>query len=256
SERLDSKRALEPRELNRPYNFELVTDGLKIGSQETQFDPRLASFNVSTDQWCQEDYPVTIDLPRPKRISALLPLVPVTFVQKRPEGCMAIIRVLEYDVTDLSKVRITWDGGKDLRATPCAALIKRYEDACQEQEGAKTKASDSSQEHVTPCPARSKELASYFAKSDAVFFFGTGLPPENKDVAHAKEFFNKYILASFPKLQDPLELADIRPGEVCRNQATSSHVEAPGAERLAPRFKEVAYMVDCTVSGPLVRFPR
>src|SRR5262249_51914274 len=25
SERLDSKRALEPRELNRPYNFELVT---------------------------------------------------------------------------------------------------------------------------------------------------------------------------------------------------------------------------------------
>ena len=199
---------------------------------------------------------MTIDLPRPKRISALLPLVPVTFVQKRPDACMAVVRVLEYDVTDLSKVKIAWDGGKDLRPTRCAALIKRYEDACREKEEGKSKASDSSQEHVTTCPARSKELASYFAKSDAVFFFGTGVPGGTKDLAHAVNFFNEQILRkSFPKLLEQLALAGVRPGEPCRNQATSSKMEATEAEQLAPRFTEVSYFPDCSIGGLIVRFP-
>jgi len=255
SEQIESKRALEPREANRRYNFELPTDGLRISSQETHIDPKLKSFYATTDLWCQEDYPMTIDLPRPKGISALLPLVPVTFKKNHQEACMAVVRVLEYDVTDLSRVKIAWNGGKDLRVTPGAALMKRYEDACREQEGGKSKASESSQEHVPSCEARSKELASYFAKSDAVFFFGTSLPAGTKDLVHPLTFFNDQILASFPRLRDRLELAEIRPGEVCRNQATSSHMEAPEAKQSAPRFTEVSYVDDCTIGGPLVSFP-
>jgi hypothetical protein len=255
SERIESKRALEPREANRRYNFELPTDGLRISSQETHIDPKLKSFYATTDLWCQEDYPMTIDLPRPKGISALLPLLPATFKKNHQEACMAIVRVLEYDVTDLSRVKIVWDGGKDLHVTPCASLIKRYEDACQEHERGKTDASDSSQERVTSCPARSKELAAYFAKSDAVFFFGTTVPADLKDLFHPLKFFNEQILASFPRLRDRLELAEIRPREVCRNQATSSHVDATEAEQSTPRFTEVSDMSDCTVSGPLVAFP-
>jgi hypothetical protein len=253
---MESKRPLEPREADRRYNFELPTDGLKINLRETQVDPRLKSFYATTDQWCQEDYPMTIDLPRPKKISALLPLLPVTFVEKRQEACMAVVRVLEYDVTDLSKVKIAWDGGKDLRVTRCAALIKRYEDACQQHGPEKTNAPDPDHEQVTTtCPARSKELASYFGKSDVVFFFGTGLPEGTKDSAHPKEFFNEKILASFPQLQNRLKLADVYPGKVCRNRSTSSHVEAPDAEPSAPRFTEVSYMPDCTMGGLIVSFP-
>jgi len=254
SEQIESKRALEPREAKRPFNFELPTDGLKISSEETQIDPRLRSFYASTDSWCQVDYPMTIDLPRPKKISALLPLVPVTFVQKRPEACMAVVRVLEYDVTDLSKVKIAWDGGKDLHVTPSAALIKRYEDACREHEEGKTRASDPSQEYVTSCPARSKELASYFAKSDAVFFFGTGLAKQ--DPVHSVKFFNEQILPSFPGLQKQFELKEVRPGEACRHQATSSNMETPEVEKSEPQFMEVSYVVDCSLGGLTVRFPR
>ena len=258
SERIESKRSLEPREADRPYNFELPADGLKISSQNTEIDTRLNSFNVSTDQWCQEDYPMTIDLPRPTRISALLPLLPVTFVEKHRDACMAVVRVLEYDVTDLSKVKIAWDGGKDLRVTPCAGLIKRYEDACERHDREKTNAPDPDHEDVTTtCPARSKELASYFAKSDAVFFFGTGLPAGTKDVVvHAKEFFNNKLLGSFPHVQKQLQLDEVYPGKVCRNQETSSDIEAPDVEQSAPRFTEVAYMPDCSMGGLIVRFPR
>src|SRR5262249_129335 len=120
SEQWESKHELDPRKGDRRYNFELATDGLKTASRTLETDPRLASFNVSRDLWRQEDYLVTIDLPAPKRISALLPLVPVTFKNSAREACMAVSRVLEYDVTDLSKVKIAWDGNKDLRVTPSA----------------------------------------------------------------------------------------------------------------------------------------
>jgi hypothetical protein len=256
TEQLESKRALTPREASRRYNFELTSDGLETSLQRTEIDRRLASFNVSTDLWCQEDYPMTIDLPAPRRISALLPLMPVTFKNNKQEACMAVVHVLEYELTDPAQVKIAWDGGKDLRATPSAALIKRYEDACQEhQRGRAYAPKPGPEQEATACPARSKELASYFRKTDVVFFFGTGLPEGGKDVAHPLKFFNEQILASFPHLKNRLELAEIRPGEACRNQPTSSYMKAPDAEQSTPWFREASYMPDCTMGGPIVNFP-
>jgi len=248
SEQFELKKASE----NRSHNFELATDGLKTSFEKPEFH-RLGSLNVSTDQWCQENYPVTADFPPPKRISSVLPLIRVVF-ENGQRGCMAVVRVLEYDVTDVSKVKMIGSGGEELRPTSCAALIKKYSDACKQHEGGQPYPLDSRQAQSTiSCSEQSKQLASYFRESDVLFFFGTGLPSDN-DPDHPKKFFNEQILKSFPSLQR-LKLKEIRPQEECPSQETDSRSEDPEVRQSAPRFREAAYVPYCTASGPTVTFP-
>jgi len=248
SERFELKNAFE----NRSNNFELATDGLKTSFEKPEFH-RLGSLNVETDQWCQENYPMTVDLPPPKRISSVLPLVRVTF-ESGKQGCMPVVRVLEYDVTDVSKVRMLKEAGEEHPPTPCTALIKRYTDACQQHEEGQHHPSDSRQAQSTiSCSERSKQLASFFHESDVLFFFGTGLTSD-KHPEHPTKFFNEQILKSFPGLQK-LKLKEIRPQEECPNQETDSRSDDPEGRQSAPRFREAAYVPDCTASGPTVTFP-
>lgn len=242
---------------NLSHNFELATDGLTINYQKPELD-RLGSLNVPADQWCQENYPLTVDLPPPTSVSSVLPLVRVVF-ENGQRGCMAVVRVLEYHVTDVSKVKMVVSGGEELRPTPCTALIKRYTDACQQHEAGQPHSPDSRQRQSTlSCSERSKQLASYFHDSDVLFFFGTGLT-NTTDQDHPKDFFNTQILKSFPGLQS-LKLKEIRPQEECPSQETDSHktdsrIEDPEVRRSAPRFREADYVPYCTASGPTVTFP-
>ena len=127
--RRDHKGPLRPQPTNRVYNFELSSEGLRTQT-EPEIDTGLASFNVRTDEWCQKDYFVTIDLPVPKRITFTPPPAPVKFRHHDRHGCMPVNHVLEYDVTDQSKVRMML--GEDLIGpTPCAELIRRYQDECR-----------------------------------------------------------------------------------------------------------------------------
>lgn len=248
SEQFELKKESE----NRSHNFELATDGLKTSFERPEFH-RLGSLNVQTDQWCQENYPVTVDLPPPTRISSVLPLVRVVF-EDGQRGCMAVVRVLEYDVTDVSKVKMVGSGGEEFRPTPCTALIKRYTDACQQFEAGQHHPSDSRQAQSTlSCSEPSKQLASYFRESDVLFFFGTGLPKDN-DAEHPKKFFNDHILKSFPGLQR-LRLKEIHPQEECSNQETDSRIEGPEVRQSAPRLRDADYIPYCTASGPTVTFP-
>jgi len=246
SEQFEVKNASE----NQSHNFELATDGLTTSWQKPELH-RLGSLNVPADQWCQENYPLTVDLPPPASISSVLPLVRVVF-ENGKRGCMAVVRVLEYHVTDVSKVKMLASGGEEVRPTPCTALIKRYTDACQQHEAGQRPDSRQAQPTLS-CSERSKQLASYFHESDVLFFFGTGLT-NTTDQNHPIKFFNDQILRSFPGLQR-LKLQDIRPEEECPNQETDSRSEDPQLRQSAPRFREASYVPDCTASGPTVTFP-
>ena len=262
--RRDHKGPLRPQPTNRVYNFELSSEGLRTQT-EPEIDTGLASFNVRTDEWCQKDYFVTIDLPVPKRITFTPPPAPVKFRHHDRHGCMPVNHVLEYDVTDQSKVRMML--GEDLIGpTPCAELIRRYQDECRKHGEERPGSSRTGEDHKRgECSDVPKEYASTCPESGWTFFFGVGLlaspHDEEERKEHAIRFFNKQILKSFPGLQERLEIEKLgRRGEPCKNETYSSQATlAPAILRPGllgePRLLEASHIIDCQLTGPVVNFP-
>jgi hypothetical protein len=242
--------ALEPRSKDRSYHFELLPSGIK-SSSKPEIDAGLADFNVSTDQWCQEDYFVTIDLPCPRRITFMPPERQVTFKNGGRKGCVPYNHILDYEVTDLGKVKMAWQDVKEFHPVPGIDLMERYKAGCKEL--------GESERYRPPC-ADEKVYKSMFGEpNEAFFFFGVGLPGGDRDEEHPIRFFNESLLASFPRLKEKLAIASIDLHSQCKTQAGNSrgelHAAALTQRAPQPRVLEVSSIVDCKVSGPLVTFP-
>lgn len=249
-EQLRSAHPLESRSTERPYHFELLPRGLKVQSKP-EIDIGLADFTASTDRWCQEDYLVTIDLPCPRKITFMPPQRSVIFKNGRREGCISYNHILEYEITDRARVTMAWQDVKEFHPVPCADLVKRYQNACQEL-------SENERAATPPC-SEQKMYSSFFGNSDVAFFFGIGLPGGDPDYEHPIRFFNESILASFPHLKSKLEIASLGQVTSCKQQAHSLRaalVPATLTQRMPrPQLIEVSSVVDCKVSGPVVTFP-
>jgi hypothetical protein len=254
------------------YNFTLLPEGLKPSSSRPTIDSCLRDFNVATDLWCQSRYFVTIDLPAPRNITFLPPLSTVVFKNRddgskyeRKEGCMPSNHVLEYDVTDATKIKMAWQQmKKDVEFRPITneELWERYRKGCDEMRGDHSKDREG-----MPMPPQCsdsgiremRERFSLFKSGDLTFFFGVGLPRGSRDTAHPVQFFNDRILESFPNLRDRLAIASIGgPSPACNNKLCKPG-DVPGASLLGPatpqgHLMNVSSVIDCHVSGPVVTF--
>ena len=253
------------------HNFTLLPEGLKPSSTRPTIDSCLADFNVTTDLWCQSRYFVTIDLPAPRNITFMPPFSTVVFKNRRDgsshekkEGCMPANHVLEYDVTDAAKIKMAWQQMKkdvEFRPITNAELWDRYRQGCEELRG------DYSKDHEMQMPLQCSETGakemqekfSTFKPGDLTFFFGVGLPRGSPDRDHPVQFFNDRILESFPNLKDRLAIAAIGdPSPACNKACKAGG--APGEALLKPaipqaRLVPASSVVDCHISGPIVKHP-
>jgi len=231
------------------YNFEFLPDGLALHRGEVRVREELKDFHVRTDRWCQEDYFITIDLPAPEEIGFLPPLKTVRFKATGKEGHIAGTYVLQYRVADMNQVRMTLnDGQEDIRPLSCADLVERYTRTCSAMKDEKVHGScvDMVKRYPEICPEGSR-----------TFFFGVGLPSEEADNGHAIQFLNDRILDSFPKLKTQLQLAPIVERAPFKTGALHGEMVPAvfSADQPRPRLLEVAAIVDCKFSGPIVDFP-
>ena len=251
-------------------NFTLLPDGLKASSTRPTVDPCLSDFNVTTDLWCQSRYFVTIDLPAPRNITFMPPLSAVTFKNKEgghKPGCISSNHVLEYDVTDATKVKMAWQQmKKDVEFGPItnADLWERYRKGCDELRGDYSANHEDMQwppQCYEPSAKAMRDKFSSFKSGDMTFFFGVGLPHGLHDSEHPIQFFNERILESFPNLKDRLAIAYIGGPGACNSKvcnaggATDKAFLGPTVSQA--RVVEAAYssVVDCHVAGPVVTHP-
>jgi hypothetical protein len=236
----------DPRDKRQTHNFELLPDGLEL-SQKPIVDERLVAFNKATDLWCQDEYFVTIDLPAPRRISFVPPLHDAVLVTGDKIKVPATL-TLEYEVTNPGKVRIVSQDSKQTPPLRFSDLIERYGGKCSEKGEERFK---------SECAEMKRRFETAFPGSAAGYFFGVGL--NHRDSEHAKNFFNKQILASFPHLARSLELRSIGDSPGYQKQSAVPDPRMVSAawqpEMQAPRLLQVASIYDCTISGPIVTHP-
>jgi len=253
------------------YNFTLMPHGLKPSSTRPTIDNCLRDFNVSTDLWCQSRYFATIDLPAPRNITFMPPMAGVIFKNRGDrskyesnEGCMPSNHVLEYDVTDATKLQMVWQQmKKDVEFRPITndELWDRYRHGCEElgKEYLKDHEGDGPPQCYGPGIKEMRDRFSLFKSGDLTFFFGVGLPAGSRDTAHPIQFFNNRILESFPDLKDQLAISSVgHRSPACTNKCKPAG--APGASLLRPaqpqgHLMNVSSVVDCHVAGPVVTYP-
>ena len=233
----------------KSYNFELLPEGLAPHQREVHVREELRDFHLRTDRWCQEDYFITIDLPAPEEIGFLPPLKTVILKATGKQAHMAGTHVLKYRVADMNQVRMALhDGEDDIRPVSCADLVERYKKMCSAMKDEKARGS---------CSEMVKRYPEICPEGSRTFFFGVGLPADEPDNGHAIQFFNERILDSFPRLKAQLQLAAIsdqgpyRTGSVHGDMVPA--VFDPDASQA--RLVEVAAVLDCKFSGPIVDFP-
>jgi hypothetical protein len=235
-----------PGDRRESHNFELLPDGLEP-SLKPAVDDQLRAFNKSTDLWCQDAYFVTIDTPPPERISFVPPLHDAVLVSGGRIKVPATL-VLEFGVTNPGKVRIVSQDSKQTPPMRFAELSERYGRKCSEKSEEKFK---------SECAEMRKRFDSAFPRSDLGYFFGVGL--NHRDTEHAINFFNKQILASFPRLARSLELRSIDDSTGYQKRTSSSNPRMISAawqpEMQTPSLLQVASVYDCTISGPVVSQP-
>jgi len=255
------------------YNFTLLPDGLKPSSTRPTIDNCLDDFNVTTDLWCQSRYFVTVDLPTPRNITFMPPMSRVIFKNrtrrskdKTNEGCMPSNHVLEYDVTDATKLRMAWQQmKKDVEFHPITndELWERYRQGCDDLRGEYSKDREGMWMPPQCSDSGIKEMQDKFSPfklGDLTFFFGVGLPRGSRDTEHPVQFFNDRILESFPNLRDQLAITSIGgPSAACNNRVCKPG-RIPSASLLrhtAPQehLMNVSSVVDCHASGPVVTSP-
>ncbi|HWZ43955.1 MAG TPA: hypothetical protein VNW97_10780 [Candidatus Saccharimonadales bacterium] len=230
----------------KSHNFELLPDGL-APSPKLAVDDQLRAINKSTDLWCQDDYFVTIDSPAPQRIGFVPPLHDAVLVSGEKIKVPAVL-VLEFGVTNPDKVRIISQDSKPTPPLRFAELIERYGKRCSEKGEERFRAE---------CNEMKKRFESQFRRSDLGYFFGVGL--NHRDAEHAKSFFNKQVLASFPHLAKSLELSSIDAPSAYQKQTLAPSPRMVSAvwqpEMQTPRLLQVASVYDCTIAGPIVTQP-
>lgn len=268
------------------YNFTLLPEGLKPSSTRPTIDNCLDDFNVTTDLWCQSHYFVTIDLPAPRNITFMPPMSRVIFKNRDDhskyatnEGCMPSNHVLEYDVTDATKLSMAWQQTKkDVEFHPITneELWERYRKGCDDLRGEysknhegmwippqcsypESKGSYPESKDSYPGIKAMPERFSLFKSGDLTFFFGVGLPSGSSNTDHPVQFFNNRILESFPNLRDRLAIASINgPSPACNNRVCKPG-KIPGGSLLRPtqpqgHLMNVSSVVDCHAAGPIVTF--
>jgi|GEM_PF-2871451 len=192
--------------VDQNVHLRLAAEGLKPAAK-LSIDPYFPQdFVVQTDVWQRppkgdpgKDYLVTIELPLPEKITFISPLHPVTF-ENGTQSYQATNFVLEYQVTDLGKIRAT-HGSNSVSPQSSSDLQKQYDVLCGDAKNRK---------YYESCANLRNLLEQGAGAKTAVFFFGVGIPLEvqrEKPLAfieaHAIDFFNNAILQSFPKWTGP-----------------------------------------------------
>jgi len=235
-----------PLDSRQSHNFELLPDGLEPARQPA-VDDRLHAFNKPTDLWCQDEYFVTVDLPAPQKIGFFGPLYDALLATGDKIKVPASL-VLEYEVANPGRVRIVSQDSKETPPLRFSDLIERYGSKCSEK---------SEERFKSECNEMKKRYESAFPGSAVGYFFGVGL--NHRDPVHARDFFNKQILASFPHLAKLLELRSIENSSGYQKQTMAPAPRVVSAvwqpETQAPRLLQVSAVVDCTIAGPIVTHP-
>src|SRR5258708_1175267 len=233
----------------KSYNFELLTDGIAPRRGDVRVREELRDFHVRTDRWCQEDYFITIDLPAPEEIGFLPPLKTVRLKATGKDAHIAGTHILKYSVADMNQVRIMpMDSSDGVRPLSCYELIEQYTRTCStmKDETMHGSCAEMVKRYPEICPAGSQ-----------TFFFGVGLPSGESDDGHAIQFFNDRILDSFPNIKAQLQFAPYPGSRPHRPGSVHGYIVPAVFEQDSPqgRFLEVAAVLDCKFSGPIVDFP-
>jgi hypothetical protein len=250
-----------------PSHFALHQDGLKQNSVPPTVNPALCHFQAATDHWLRDKYAVTMSLPPTENITFIPPLSPSVFRKKRwkkdstrEEGaCLTSNYVLEYEITNASKIKMAWQQGnnanQEFAPMACKELFERYLRECQGLREQNEKKPNSmllpAQCSDTGSPQFEKKYGEFCQPNDLTFFFGVGLPPGSTDMEHAVNFFNQ-TLESFPDLKERFAIETVgNPGAgVCKSCDASEQVSLQ-----PPHLVEASSVVDCHVAGMLATQP-
>jgi len=235
----------------------LSPDGLKRVSDsalDSVIDPYYPKeLFVHTPTWKRpsDDYFVTIELPVPEKITFEPPLNPVTF-KDGTQSFMATNFVLEYKVSDYSKIHATSQQLNNLNPISSAGLQQQYAALCSNP--------DVRKRYYQSCNEIRHLLEQCAGAKTAVFFFGVGISmeealkkaPEYLE-AHAVDFFNKMILQSFPEWQGPTLAPKGAFAPKYSGGSTAMLMEtsfSPATPR--PRLRLVTAVIDCKAGNVIV----
>jgi hypothetical protein len=255
--RFYSNDVLQEDGLKQNVRLTLAPDGLKPEKKLSvdQYYPR--DFVVDTPKWVPtNDNFVTIELPLPEKITFASPLHQVT-LENGARRFMATNFILEYRVTESGKVNATSNELGSLHPLSISALQKQYETLCQRPD-----VKEKYYNYYESCANMRNLLEQSAGSRTALFFFGVGIPlkmqlnmGEEEINAHAVDFFNNFMLKSFPKWNGPrlaTKGAFVPQGN---GNSTPMLMEAsfrPAAPR-PPRMLPVTAVIDCKAGNVIVK---
>jgi hypothetical protein len=237
------------------YRFDLGPEGLDISDRPPQLNPELNGMNFDLGPVGDLDKGifVGIDLPAPKLITFIPPPEPVVFVNGR-STLASLNHVLEYEITDLSKVILHSKQLGDTRPLPFSNIYKAWQEHGTKEQEYKDKPGY----HAPQFPNTKDALGGSSEASVYTFFLGVGVPPgamtEAEAVKHALEFFNDKLVPLFPKSRNLEKLKEIggygQPGTP--NGRPTPPTARPTVLRgtdSAPRLLLVSSAEDCRAAG-------
>lgn len=190
--------------INQNVHVTLKSGGLRPAAK-LSVDPYYPkAFIVDTEKWADKnDYLVKIELPLPEKITFASPLSPVT-LDNGARRFMATNFILEYRVTDPGKIEAKSDELGRLLPLPSSDLLRQYEILCQKP------GVQQHYDYQESCASMRNLLEKSAESSTALFVFGVGIPltkqinmTTEEVYAHAADFFNNFMLQSFPKWNGP-----------------------------------------------------
>jgi hypothetical protein len=243
------------------YRFVLGPEGLDIGGRPPRINPGLdgMNFDLGPVHDLDKDAFVAIDLPAPDLITFIPPAEPVVFVDGR-STLAPLNHVLEYRVTDLSKIALHSKQLGDTHPLPFSDLYKAY----QEHHGKEQEYKGKPGYHGPQYPNMNGALGGPSPADVHTFFLGVGIAPvalsEAAAAQHALEFFNNKLVPLFPKSPNLKRLKEIgaygQPNTPTgRPTPSAARPTALHTTDVQPRLLQISSVEDCRATGPLGTTP-
>jgi hypothetical protein len=242
------------------YSFVLGPDGLEISGQAPRLAPGLdgMNFDLGPVHDLDKNELVAIDLPAPDVITFIPPAEPVVFVDGR-RTLAPLNHVLEYRITDLSKVTLRSKQLGDTRPLAFSEMYKAYEEHRAKEQEFK----DRPGYHGPQSPNTQGTVGGPSPADVHTFFLGVGIPPEAmteaEAVKHALAFFNDKLVPLFPKSPNLKKIKEIggygQPGNpdgrptpaTAKPTAYRTRSGSPGNP--SPRLLLVTGVEECRAAG-------
>ena len=204
--------SIKPEAAGKPLTFKLAPEGLEREKKPPEINAGLTDFFFQTERWRVGNSLVTIELPRPDKITFIGHRSPVTFKSDGRQAWLPTNHVLKYELHGAA---------------------------------AKLECSDANVK-CTPSPDSYPGVTRFF------FEIGPARTLDfAQSLAHGVRFFNYILQQSFPDLVQKYSLQESRTGARATG-APQLLPAAFEYDLQSARLRHASYITDCEYAGPLV----